>query len=54
MKVREMLKNYLRTLKNRWEKSPFYSKSKYGRWGKFWVISVKSWSCRLWSRNPGL
>jgi hypothetical protein len=39
MVVREMLKNTLRTLENRWRRSPFYSKSKYGRWGK---ISDKS------------
>jgi hypothetical protein len=34
MEEREMLKNTLRTLENRWGRSPFYSKSKYGHWGK--------------------
>jgi hypothetical protein len=35
MEEREILKNTLRTLKNCWGRSLFYSKSKYGRWGKF-------------------
>jgi hypothetical protein len=34
MEEREMLKNTLRTLENRWGRIPFYSKSKYGCWGK--------------------
>jgi hypothetical protein len=34
MEEREMLKNTLRTLKNCWGRIPFYSKSKFGHWGK--------------------
>jgi hypothetical protein len=41
MEEREMLKNTLETIKNRWgKKAPFIWKAKYGRWGHFplfWV-----------------
>jgi hypothetical protein len=42
MEVREMLKNTLGTLKNHWERSPFYMESQNGRWGHFPLVRVIS------------
>jgi hypothetical protein len=53
MEEREMLKNALETLKSRWGRSPFYSKSKYGHWGKISAKPVKSRCLQAMCRSPG-